>query len=93
MTITLEPQTYQVFQARVDSGRYASIQEAIEAGARLLQEQEAQEQAELESLRRLLEVGAQELSRGESITYRSGKEMAEQVKAAGKLRLQGSKTP
>ncbi len=89
MTITLEPQTYQVFQERVESGRYASIQEAIEAGARLLQEQDAQEQAELETLRQMVELGAQQIERGESVKYSSGREMAEKVKAAGRQRMQG----
>lgn len=89
MTITVEPETYDVFQERVKSGKYASIQEAVEAGARLLQQQDAQEQAELETLRQQIELGIQQIERGEYVTYRSGKEMAEAVKAAGRQRLQG----
>lgn len=80
MKIELSAQAEQFIQQQVDSGRYASPEEAVEAAIRLWRDR-------TEELRREIHVGIDELDRGE----RSPLDM-EEIKREGRQRLASSRT-
>ena len=63
MSIRLTPETETLIQEKVDSGRYATAEEVIEAAIRLLDEQERR----LRWLRAELAIGEEQERRGELI--------------------------
>ncbi|WP_167730458.1 type II toxin-antitoxin system ParD family antitoxin [Terasakiella sp. SH-1] len=68
MPITLPQKLEDQIQEKVSSGAYASVEEVVEKGLVLLQEQEEL----LDSVRAKIQVGADQLKRGEGI---DGKEV------------------
>ena len=64
MNISLAPELEQIVTRRVQSGEYRSPSEVIEKGLRLLEEQEASQEARMAELRREIAVGVAQADRG-----------------------------
>jgi len=67
MDISLTPELEELVNEKVKSGVYASANEVIREGLRLLQEQEELRKIERENLKHEIEKGIEELDRGEGI--------------------------
>lgn len=65
MSLSLTPEQSSFVNSCVGTGRYQSASEVVRAGLRLLADQEATRLAELESVRSLVNVGAESIDRGE----------------------------
>ncbi len=77
-TLSFTPEQATFVSACVISGRYQSASEVVRAGLRLLQDQETHRQAELERVRALIQVGADQLDRGEIV---NGEDFFKQLEA------------
>lgn len=66
-TISFTPEQATFVSKCLDSGRFQSASEVIRAGLRLLQQEENLRRAELERARALIQVGADQLDRGEVV--------------------------
>ena len=68
MNVSLTPELEEFIGQLVDSGRYRSASEVVRAAIRLLEEQEAMREAKLQSLRKEVGRGLEELDRGETVS-------------------------
>jgi len=71
MTIELTPELQEIISRELASGRYRSEQEVIAQGLRLLEERAIR----LAELRREIDVGLEELARGEGVRFDSRAEL------------------
>lgn len=71
----------------VDTGLYQSQSEVIREGLRLLKEREDLRKIRLEELRKDIQIGIDQLERGEYTTYTSAQDLTEEIKAGGRERL------
>lgn len=78
MNVSLTPELERWVSERVDRGRYRSASEVIREGLRLLQEREEEHSVRLEALRRELQIGIDQLDRGEGL---DGEEAFERILA------------
>jgi antitoxin ParD1/3/4 len=69
MNISLTPQLAQFIKGKVESGMYHSASEVIRDALRLLQERERLQEVRLESLRKEIQIGVDQLERGEYTEY------------------------
>ena len=67
MNITLTPELEQFIHEKVQSGRYPSANEVVQAALRLLEEQEKLRQEKLAELQAKIDEGIASLERGEGI--------------------------
>jgi antitoxin ParD1/3/4 len=67
MEITLQPELEQFIQEKITSGQYRSLNEAVNAGLKLLMEQELVYQGRFEQLRQEIIVGIEASERGEVV--------------------------
>ena len=67
MNVSLTPELEQWVSEKVGAGRYRSASEVIREGLRLLLEKEEERAARIEALRRDIQVGLDELDRGEGV--------------------------
>ncbi|RCJ37342.1 CopG family transcriptional regulator [Nostoc minutum NIES-26] len=67
MNISFTPELEQFIQSQVASGKYASTEEVIVAGIKLLEERECIYQGRFEELQREIMVGVEASERGEVI--------------------------
>ncbi|HEY9783872.1 MAG TPA: type II toxin-antitoxin system ParD family antitoxin [Candidatus Obscuribacterales bacterium] len=67
MNVSLSPELEQLIEEKVKSGMYNSASEVIRAGLRLLQEQDELRQIRLRELKREVQVGLDEIDRGEIV--------------------------
>ena len=66
-TLSFTPQHADFVRECVASGRYQNASEVVRAGLRLLQDQESERAAALDQARAMIEQGAAELDRGETV--------------------------
>jgi antitoxin ParD1/3/4 len=67
MNISFTPELEQFIQSQVESGKYASTEEVIFAGIKLLEERESIYQGRFEELQREIMIGVEASERGEVI--------------------------
>lgn len=76
MNVSLTPELEQFVQAKVKSGRYLSASEVVREALRLLEERDRIQQLKLESLRKEIMIGVEQLERGEVV---NGEEVFEEL--------------
>ena len=86
LNISLTPELAALIDDKVTSGMYHTASEVVREGLRLLHEQDEIRRIRLEELRREIAIGTEQLERGETTVYDSGKELAEKIKAEGRKR-------
>ncbi|MBG1264611.1 type II toxin-antitoxin system ParD family antitoxin [Nostoc commune] len=85
--------TFDKFVAElIASGLYQSQSEVIREGLRLLKEREDIRKLRLEELRREVQLGIDQISRGEFTTYADSNELADEIKATGRRRQKNSES-
>ena len=67
MNVSLTPELEKLVESKVQSGRYQSASEVIREGLRLLDDQDRLRNAQLEEVRRKIQIGIDQLDRGEGI--------------------------
>ncbi|BAY87161.1 hypothetical protein NIES267_66790 [Calothrix parasitica NIES-267] len=67
MSISLTPELEDFIQSQVESGKYASTEEVIIAGIKLLEQRENIYQGRFEELKREIAIGVEASERGEVI--------------------------
>ncbi|WP_414623327.1 type II toxin-antitoxin system ParD family antitoxin [Calothrix sp. CCY 0018] len=67
MSISLTPELEEFIQSQVETGKYASTEEVIIAGIKLLKERERIYQGRFEELKREIAIGVEASERGEVI--------------------------
>jgi antitoxin ParD1/3/4 len=89
MGLSLSPELQQLVEQQIASGKYRTTDEVLTEALRALGEREA----EIGDLRRELQIGIDELDRGESEEYDGSNihELAEGVKRRGRQLLEASK--
>lgn len=66
-TLSFTPEQSAFLAKCVQSGRFQSASEVVRAALRLLEDQEERRQAELQALRTMIQEGADQLDRGETV--------------------------
>lgn len=67
MTVSLTPELEAFIASRVESGKFLSSSEVVREGLRLLEEREERRDAELDRLRRDIQVGLAQARAGELV--------------------------
>jgi antitoxin ParD1/3/4 len=67
MNVSLTPELERWVATKVEDGRYKSAIEVVREGLRLLQEREEERAARLSALRRDIQIGVDQLDRGEGV--------------------------
>jgi len=67
MNVSLTPELEKLIQDKVKSGRYLSASEVVQEALRLLEERDRTQEIKLDALRRDLQVGIDQIERGEII--------------------------
>lgn len=81
MNVSLTPELEAMVQAKVKSGKYNSASEVVREGLRLIQERDVVLEARLEELRGKIQVGLDQLARGEKSRYESPEAFFEEMDA------------
>jgi antitoxin ParD1/3/4 len=86
MNVSLTPELEKLVDAKVSSGMYQTASEVIREALRLLRERDERKR---EELRRMIQVGIDQLERGEYTDYdeHTLKNLAKAIKARGRRRL------
>ena len=85
MNVSLTRQLEKLVNKKVASGRYGSASEVVREALRLFEAREQQQHAQLEQLRREVEVGVRALDRGQSVPF--DRKTLQAIKAEGRRRL------
>ena len=86
MNVSLTPELEKLVTERVRSGMYSSASEVIREALRLLNQQEGVRQRKLEELRKEIQIGIDQIERGEGVPLDIGK-----IKSRLRKRLQEQK--
>lgn len=71
VSVSFTPQQAAFLAACVQSGRYQSASEVVREAIRLLEDQQAHREAEIERARALIQEGADQLAQGEVVDAKS----------------------
>jgi len=85
MNVSLTPELEKLVESKVQSGRYKSASEVIREGLRLLDDQDRLRAAQLNEVRRKIQIGIDQLDRGEGIE--GGTVIAELKRKSKALRM------
>jgi antitoxin ParD1/3/4 len=85
MNISLTHELEKMISDKVASGRYHSASEVVREALRLLEQQDEVYQARLEQLRKELDIGIEQLDRGERVPFTSA--TVKRIKSRGRKRL------
>jgi antitoxin ParD1/3/4 len=85
MNVSLTPELEKMIGDKVASGRYHSASEVVREALRLLEQQDEVYQARLEQLRKDLDLGIEQLDRGERVPFTET--TVERIKTRGRKRL------
>jgi len=85
MNVSLTPTLEKLVQKRVASGRYGSASEVVREALRLLEQRDRLDHARLRDLRASVDVGIQQLDRGEGMVLND--KAVKRIKARGRRRL------
>jgi antitoxin ParD1/3/4 len=88
MNLTLPPDLESFVAQQVQEGQFASKDDVLIEGLRLLVERQTDRQAKLEDLRREIALGLDDLDNGRSVPL--NQETLEGIKARGRARLQAN---
>jgi len=91
MNVSLTPDLEEFVAQKVKSGLYNSASEVVREGLRLVHEQDQLRALKLENLRKEIQIGIDQLERGESRTYSSARELVDEIKAEGRAALRNEK--
>jgi len=83
MNVSLTPELNSFIRAKVKSGKYQSASEVVRESLRMLEQNELQRDAELMDLRAKVELGWQQLERGETV---SSNEVLREIRQLSKSR-------
>lgn len=86
MEIPLKPEFESMIRERVGTGQYVTAASVVEEGLLLLELKETEDR-KLEELKREVQVGINQLSRGEYTAYESPSELVVDVETRGLERL------
>jgi antitoxin ParD1/3/4 len=67
MNVSLTPELEELVQNKVKSGRYLSASEVVREGLRLLDDHDRLREMKLEEVRKMIQVGFDQIDRGEGI--------------------------
>ena len=90
MNVSLTPELEQMVHEKVETGMYNSASEVIRDALRLYKDFDEVRQKRIEELRREIQIGLDELDRGEGILIRNEEEhkaFFERIKREGRERL------
>lgn len=85
MDISLTPEIARFICSQVESGKYGSAADVIQAGIQLLEERDRLYQGQFEQLRQEVSIGVEQLDRGERL---DGKAVIEQLRRQNQTRKQ-----
>jgi antitoxin ParD1/3/4 len=85
MNISLTPELEKMISDKVASGRYHSASEVVREALRLLEQQDEIYQVRLERLREELDIGIEQLDRGERVPFTTA--TVKRIKSRGRKRL------
>lgn len=88
MNVSLTPELETMVAEKVKSGLYNSASEVVREGLRLVVEQDQLKQIKLEQLRKELQVGLDQLNRGEGLVYKSARELIDEIRVEGRTALE-----
>ena len=91
MDIPLKPEFESMIRERLETGHYKTASSVVEEGLLLLAHQEEQER-KLAALKADIQVGLDQLARGEYTVYKSSYDLVKDVEARGLERLSRRKT-
>lgn len=90
MNVSLTPELEKLVESKVQSGRYKSASEVIREGLRLLDDQDRLRNAQLDEVRRKIQLGIDQLDRGEGIDGGSVSAELQQKSEALRKRRKGA---
>ena len=95
MNVSLTPTLEELVQRKVATGLYNSASEVIREALRLLEERDEMRKMRLAALRKEINVGLDQLERGEVSEYddKSLNTLAADIKTKGRKRLAAKKKP
>ncbi len=91
MEVTLSPELEELIAEQVESGHYPSPGEVVRDALRLFQEKLMLPERKRETLRRDVQIGLDALDRGEYVEYDDARQLAAEIKARGRRRLESVK--
>lgn len=90
MHVSLTPHLEELVRDKVKSGLYNSASEVVREALRLMEDRDRVREMRLEDLRKEIQIGIDQLERGESTEYTTETlhELFDDIKARGKAKLE-----
>ena len=85
MDVLLTPEIERFIRSQVESGKYGSVADVIQAGIRLLEERDSLYKGRFEELRQEVSIGVEQLDRGERL---DGRAVIEELRQKNQTRRQ-----